>query len=94
MLIWHLAAILLTVALVVSGFDWQYFQWTRSPTLRSWFWPAVAIGGLLPILLPVALLVFGGVLRSAPTRLVGCAIAQAEIIGGIIAAYVWQYLED
>ena len=86
MLIWHLAAIILTLALVVSGLDWQYFLWTRSPILRSWLFPAVPIGGLLPIVLPLALLVVGGVARSARTRLIGWAITQAEVIGGIIAA--------
>jgi membrane-associated phospholipid phosphatase len=86
MLIWHLAAIILTLALVVSGLDWQYFLWTRSPKLRSWLFPAVPIGGLLPIVLPLALLVVGGVARSARTRLMGWAITQAEVIGGIIAA--------
>ena len=72
MLVFHLAAILLTVAIVLSGFDWQYFLWTRSPILRSWLWPAVPLGGLLPIVLPLTLLVLGSVMRSAPTRLVGC----------------------
>jgi len=86
MLVFHLAAILLTVAFVLSGFDWQYFLWTRSPILRSWLWPAVPLGGLLPILLPLNLLVLGGVMRSAPTRLVGWAIIQAEVIAGIVAA--------
>ena len=86
MLIWHLAAIILTLALVVSGLDWQYFLWTRSPILRSWLFPAVPIGGLLPIVLPLALLVAGGVARNARTRLIGWAITQAEVIGGIIAA--------
>jgi membrane-associated phospholipid phosphatase len=86
MLIWHLAAIILTLALVASGLDWQYFLWTRSPILRSWLFPAVPIGGLLPIVLPLALLVVGGVARSARTRLIGWAITQAEVIGGIIAA--------
>ena len=86
MLIWHLASIVLTLTLVLSGFDWRYFQWTRSPTLRSWLWPAVPIGGLLPLLLPLTLLMLGAVLRNAPTRLVGWAIGQTEVIGGIIAA--------
>jgi membrane-associated phospholipid phosphatase len=86
MLVFHLAAILLTVAIVLSGFDWQYFLWTRSPILRSWLWPAVPLGGLLPIVLPLTLLVLGSVMRSAPTRLVGWAIIQAEVIAGIVAA--------
>jgi membrane-associated phospholipid phosphatase len=85
-LLWHLTAIILTLSLVVSGFDWHYFQWTRSPMLRSWLWPAVPIGGLVPIALPLILLVLGSVTRSARIRLVSWAIGQAEIIGGIIAA--------
>ncbi len=86
MLVWHLAAILVTAVLVLSGCDWEYFRSTRSPVLRSWSWPAVHIGGLVPIVLPLALLAIGGVARSAPTRLTGWAIAQAEVIGGIVAA--------
>jgi membrane-associated phospholipid phosphatase len=86
MLIWHLTAMGLTIALVVSGLDWQYFLWTRSPTLRSWLFPAVPIGGLLPIVLPLTLLVVGSVTRSTRIRLTGWAICQAEAIGGIVAA--------
>jgi membrane-associated phospholipid phosphatase len=86
MLVWHLTAIILTLALVVSGLDWQFFLCTRSAELRSWLWPAVPIGGLLPIALPLSLLVLGSAARSAPTRLIGWAIIQAEVIGGIIAA--------
>ena len=52
-LVWHLVAILLTVILVMSGFDWRYFLATRNPALRSWMLPAVIIGGLLPIYLPL-----------------------------------------
>lgn len=85
-LVWHLAAILLTFAVVMSGLDWQYFLATRSPALRSWLWPAVPIGGLVPIALPLMLLLVGTITRSGPTRLVGWAIVQAEVIGGIIAA--------
>ncbi len=86
MLVWHLVAIFLTLALVLSGFDWQYFLCTCSPMLRSWLWPAVPIGGLLPIALPITVILVGTIIRSAPTRLVGWAIGQAEVIGGIIAA--------
>ncbi len=86
MLLWHLTAILLTLVLVASGLDWNYFLATRSTTLWSLFFPAVPIGGLLPILLPLTLLVVGIVARSPLTRFNGWAITQAEVIGGIIAA--------
>jgi membrane-associated phospholipid phosphatase len=86
MLIWHLTAILLTLTLVVSGLDWQYFLCTRSQILRSWLFPAVPIGGLVPIVLPLTLLVLGSITGSARTRLIGWALSQAEVIGGIVAA--------
>jgi hypothetical protein len=49
-LVWHVVAIVLTFILVLSGFDWHWFLATRNPALRSWMWPAVRIGGLLPSL--------------------------------------------
>lgn len=86
MIIWHIVAILLTLVLVTSGFDWHYFLSTRAQALRSLMFPAVHIGGLLPILLPLTLLAFGSLTRSASTCLVGWAVGQAEIIGGLVAA--------
>jgi membrane-associated phospholipid phosphatase len=86
MLLWHLLAIVLTLALVVSGYDWWHFLCTRSPLLRLWLFPAVPIGGLVPIVLPLTLLMLGGINGSARTRLIAWAISQAEVIGGIVAA--------
>ncbi len=86
MLFWHLTAIVLTLALVLSGFDWQYFLWTRSPTLQAWLFPAVPIGGLVPIALPLVLLLLGGITRNAQVWMTAWAISQSEAIGGIVAA--------
>jgi membrane-associated phospholipid phosphatase len=83
-LTWHLVAILLTVILVLSGFDWGYYLATRSPELRAWMFPAVVIGGLLPLYLPLALLVAGYINRNPRTVLTGWAIAQAELLGALI----------
>jgi len=81
MIIWHIIAILLTLVLVTSGFDWQYFLSTRAPTLRSLMFPAVHIGGLLPILLPLTLIALGNLAGNARTRLIGWAVGQAEVMG-------------
>lgn len=86
MLLWHLAAIVITYALVKSGFDWEYFVSTRDPGLRSWMFPAVVIGGLAPIGIPLLLLVLGRLLGNAWTRLAAWALGQAELIGAILAA--------
>jgi membrane-associated phospholipid phosphatase len=85
-LLWHLVAILLTFVLVWSGFDWRYFLSTRAPTLRYYLFPAVVIGGLLPMILPMLLIVLGGIARTAGLRLVGWAVGQAEVIGALVAA--------
>lgn len=86
MIIWHSIAIVLTFVLVMSGLDWRYFLATRDVTLRLWMFPAVHIGGLLPIVLPLGVLALGAVARSIRIRLVGWAVAQSEPIGAVIAA--------
>jgi len=85
-IIWHLVAILLTVILVTSGFDWRYYLATRNPTLRSWMFPAVVIGGLLPIALPLFLLVVGFIIQSARMILTGWAVGQAALLGSLISS--------
>ena len=71
---------------VTSGFDGLYFASTRNPTLRSWMFPAVPIGGLLPIALPLVLLTIGRISRSAGATLAAWAVGQAEFIGALVAA--------
>lgn len=52
-------AALLTFVIVMSGFDWWYFLAVRNGILNYIFFPAIVLGGLVPILLPVILLVLG-----------------------------------
>ncbi len=83
-IVWHLIAIVFTFILVMSGFDWRYFLATRNPELRSWMWPAVGLGMLLPIALPLILFPVGIIARNARTILTGWAIGQAELIGALV----------
>ena len=83
-IVWHLVAILFTVILVRSGFDWRYYLVTHNPELRAWMFPAVIIGGFVPIYLPLFLLVIGLIAEKATFKLTGWAIAQAELIGALI----------
>jgi membrane-associated phospholipid phosphatase len=85
-IIWHTVAVLLTLILVTSGLDWRFFTSTRDPTLRSLMFPAVVIGGLLPVALPIILLAIGSLARSARTSLAGWAVGQSELIGALVAA--------
>jgi len=85
-IVWHILAIGLTFILVESGFDWCYSLATRSPTLRSWMFHAVHLGGLVPFVLPLALFALGVIIRNAGVISSGWAVAQAELLGLAIAA--------
>jgi membrane-associated phospholipid phosphatase len=86
MIVWHVIAILLTVILVLSGFDWRYCLANRDPALRSWMWPAVGIGGLLPIVLPLFLFVVGFIIQNSRAVLAGWAVGQAALLGSLISS--------
>jgi membrane-associated phospholipid phosphatase len=85
-LIWQVVAILLTLILVLSGFDWRWFLTTRNPALRSWMWHAVGIGGLLPLALPLILFVIGILARNAKFILTGWAVGQAALLGSLVSS--------
>ena len=84
-IVWHVVAILLTVILVLSGFDWQYFLATRNPALRAWLWPAIGIGMFLPVALPLALITLGLIVVHRKTILIGWAVGQAALLGYLIS---------
>lgn len=83
---WHLAAIGLTLVLVLSGFDWRYFLATRNPTIWAWMFPSAPIGGLVPILLPLLLLAIGVAIPNRRLVSLGWTIGQAELIGSLISS--------
>jgi hypothetical protein len=85
-IIWHVIAIVMTFILVMSGFDWRYFLATRNPALRSWMWPAVVIGMVLPLALPLFLLIVGFIIGNARTTLAGWAVGQAALLGSLISS--------
>src|SRR5882724_2287374 len=86
MMLWHLLAILLTVILVTSGFDWFYFSATRSPVLYQWMIPSAPIGGLVPLVLPLTLILTGYITLHFRIARIGWAIGQAELLGSLISS--------
>jgi membrane-associated phospholipid phosphatase len=87
MILWHLLAILLTVILVTSGFDWLYFNATRSPLLWNLMFPSAPIGGLVPLMLPLILIISGFISSHGRMRLTGWAIGQAALIGSLLSSF-------
>ena len=86
MLAGHLLAIVLTALLVQSGFDWYYLSATRNQALLSWAFTSAPIGGLVPLVLPLSLLILGVWPRWSLFSNLGWAIAQAELIGSLISS--------
>jgi membrane-associated phospholipid phosphatase len=86
-LIWHLLAIALTYLLVTSGFDWFYYSHTRFKLLEYFIFPAVILGGLLPILTPFTLLLIGKVRQSLKILDISYALAQAALLGLVISDF-------
>lgn len=85
MIIWHVVAILLTIILVNSGFDWFYFRSTRSHTLWSLLFPGVIIGQFIPLLLPLTLLLIGGSSGNGTAIRTAWAVGQAAFLGWFIS---------
>lgn len=86
-LLWHLLAFVLTYTFVVSGFDWYYYTHAQNPTLQVFLFPAVIIGGLLPMLLPFILYVWGRVKKNLNLINTAYAVGQAAVIGWLLSSF-------
>jgi membrane-associated phospholipid phosphatase len=86
MILWHAVLITLTFVLVRSGFDWFYFCSTRSPVLREWMFPSAPIGGLVPLMLPLILIVSGHITSHRRISRTGWAVGQAALIGSLLSS--------
>jgi membrane-associated phospholipid phosphatase len=86
-LIWHALAILLTTFVVLTGLDWAYYGATRSSLIRTAAFPAVALGGLLPILAPLVLLIVSALTSNLKIKYTAFTLGQAAILGALISGF-------
>ncbi len=86
-LLWQLLAILLTYFFVQSGFDWSYFQATRGSWIALLLFPAVILGGLLPIIVPLSMLAIGRLRKSARTVNAAWGVGQAAVVGLLTSSF-------
>ena len=84
---WHIVAITLTCLIVSYDIDWLYYIYTRNTLLDISFLPAVVLGGILPIIVPLYLIIRGLLQKSWTTTVTGWAVGQAVIIGSIISSF-------
>ena len=87
-LLWQLLGIFITYILVMSDFDWQWFLSTRGSILQTFLFPAVILGGLIPIILPVTIYIFGLLRKNFSLKNTAYALIQGAGLGlGISSAY-------
>ncbi len=81
----HILAILSTWAIVSSGFDWWWFVHMSANHYEKFFFPAVFLGGVIPILIPLAFIMLGA-RRDKRLHMTGWALGQAALLGWFISS--------
>ncbi len=84
-IVWHICAIVITYFLVTSGFDWFYYAHTRSSVLNTIMFPAVVLGGLIPIFGLLAVLIIGKVAKKPIMVRNALVLGQAAIAGLLVS---------
>jgi membrane-associated phospholipid phosphatase len=79
-------AIALTYIIVTSNLDWYYFISTQKPVLRTFLFPAVRLGLILPIVVPLLLLAIGIIRRNLKVKNTSFALGQAAMLGLAISS--------
>jgi len=77
----HAAAILLTLGVVESGFDWTYYRWTRAELFARFALPAIMLGSVLPIFGTLGILAAGVISKQRAILTTGWALGQSAILG-------------
>jgi membrane-associated phospholipid phosphatase len=85
-LLWHAAAIGLTILIVTSGGDWAYYRWTRSEAFFALALPALSLGMLMPVLGPLALLLTGEATKNHRLNATAWALGQSALLAYIITS--------
>jgi hypothetical protein len=84
-LLWLALAVVLTMVIVMSGFDWSYYQSTRGEMFFRLARPAIRLGGLLPLLVPLILLLAGEAVKNRRVITTAWALGQAALLGYVIS---------
>jgi membrane-associated phospholipid phosphatase len=85
-LLWHAAAIALTIVIVTSGGDWAYYRWTRADSFFVLARPALGLGMLMAVLWPFALLVTGLTMKNRRLITTAWALGQAALLAYLITS--------
>ncbi|MFZ3020238.1 MAG: phosphatase PAP2 family protein, partial [Minisyncoccia bacterium] len=83
----HLLAFALTAIIVLSGFDWYYFTHLKNLGSSYFLFPAVILGGIVPIVVPVYLLATSILKKNNERKGLGMSLAVSAVAGSIISSF-------
>jgi membrane-associated phospholipid phosphatase len=83
----HGMAILGTYVIVVSGFDWWYFVTVHDNVLYAYLRPALGLGMLVPLLMPMAALIVGAIIKKEKLVSTGFTLLESVILGWLLSAF-------
>ena len=81
----HTLAIVLTILIVTSGFDWAYYLVTRNEIFAQFAFPAIMLGSLVPMFGTLAILTIGGIRKNQRSITTAWALGQAAILGYLVS---------
>jgi membrane-associated phospholipid phosphatase len=84
-LLWHALAIVLTMVIVMSGFDWSYYLLTRGDAISHIARPAIMLGSVLPIFGTLLLLIGGEISKNPRIITTAWALGQSAMLGYFIS---------
>jgi len=85
----YIVAAIVTYVIVRSGFDVLWFQFSvHHPWIFSAGFVSVIVGFLAPVLVPVALYVYGLFRKNFLSQLTALAVAQAAALGLFISSFI------
>ncbi len=79
-------ALLATIALVLSGFDWLYYVYTRSSVIWALLIPVAPLGFFVPLLTPPLLWSVGYFFQKPHLKTLAFLIAEAELAAWLISS--------
>ena len=82
----YVIALYLTYTAAVSGLDWSWYAFTR-PIPSYLVFPGVALGGLVPIVVPFALLAIGASNRDRRLTIAAGALGQSAFLGLLLSSF-------
>ncbi len=86
-LLLHVMAVGVTYLIVTTEMDWNYSRSSMDHLyLQPFFFPAVFLGGLLPIAVPIVLYRYGKKKNNVRTINASYAVAQAAIISLVVSS--------